>query len=233
MKNKMPRKALRALLAVLVAGCLCGIGCASASQTDWRALSIGVPLGWSADHFLTAQGLQVYRYDIPSQGVIAMQFGYIDALAVDDLYAPSVIQEFPQFTVMEEPIGSDSLVVQVTPTRQDLLEQINAFIPEFWASEEGQELSARAHAQAFTPNTDIPQHEDGPVIRVTLDTGLGHTPFVYYDFVPRGWTWSSSSTLPGPTATASSGRIAAGRPAPCPYPRGGRTYTSAPSPSTT
>lgn len=189
MKNKMPRKALRALLAMLVAGCLCGIGCASASQTDWRALSIGVPLGWSADHFLTAQGLQVYRYDIPSQGVIAMQFGYIDALAVDDLYAPSVIQEFPQFTVMEEPIGSDSLVVQVTPTRQDLLEQINAFIPEFWASEEGQELSARAHAQAFTPNTDIPQHEDGPVIRVTLDTGLGHTPFVYYDFVtdsPQG-----------------------------------------------
>ena len=126
MKNKMPRKALRALLAVLVAGCLCGIGCASASQTDWRALSIGVPLGWSADHFLSAQGLQVYRYDIPSQGVIAMQFGYIDALAVDDLYAPSVIQEFPQFTVMEEPIGSDSLVVQVTPTRQDLLEQIKA-----------------------------------------------------------------------------------------------------------
>ena len=91
MKNKMPRKALRALLAVLVAGCLCGIGCASASQTDWRALSIGVPLGWSADHFLTAQGLQVYRYDIPSQGVIAMQFGYIDALADKAEEYPEVI----------------------------------------------------------------------------------------------------------------------------------------------
>ena len=44
---------------------------------------------------------------------------------MDDLYAPSVIQEFPQFTVMEEPIGSDSLVVQVTPTRQDLLEPVS------------------------------------------------------------------------------------------------------------
>ena len=91
--------------------------------------------------------------------------------------------------IQDEPIGEDSLVAYITNARRDILEQMNAYIPKLKASETYTDMVERANAEEFVPNTDIPQAEDGEVLRVAINTGGSGYPYTYYDFVteePQG-----------------------------------------------
>lgn len=175
-----------ALMGVLLTLSVCGC---SSRNTDmdsaqWRSWRIGVPLAWGVDYFLTDYEKipLLYRYDDGSECLMGLKFGYIDAIAVDDLYAYEMVRLNPGLTILDEPIGRDQSVVYVSTERQELLEEINAFIDDFQEGEEYTDLCLRSEAGEFVPNVTIPTVEDGPIIRVAIDASVGNIPYTYYDF---------------------------------------------------
>ena len=159
--------------------------------SDWQSWRIGTPLAWSSDYYLSEQVRipHLYLYDSIGDCIMALRFGYVDAIAVDALYAYSMVAEYSDLVIQDEPIGEDSLVAYITNARRDILEQMNAYIPKLKASETYTDMVERANAEEFVPNTDIPQAEDGEVLRVAINTGGSGYPYTYYDFVteePQG-----------------------------------------------
>lgn len=159
--------------------------------SDWQSWRIGTPLAWSSDYYLSEQVRipHLYLYDSIGDCIMALRFGYVDAIAVDALYAYSMVAEYSDLVIQDEPIGEDSLVAYITNARRDILEQMNAYIPKLKASETYTDMVERANAEEFVPNTDIPQTEDGEVLRVAINTGGSGYPYTYYDFVteePQG-----------------------------------------------
>lgn len=190
-EKRMNGRIIRGTLCLLVMTLLLG-GCGNVKTVskpdtnDWQSWRIGVPLAWSSDYYLTTNAdipsTNLYRYDSAGDCIMALKFGYIDAIAVDSLYSYEVLQQYSEFEVLDEPIGDDAIVAYVTPTRADLLEEINRYIPVFRDSEAYEDLYARANAEDFVPDMDIPVCEDGEVIRVGIDTSSGNYPYTYYDF---------------------------------------------------
>lgn len=190
MKPKKEQTGLRhlakALACVLLALSLAGCG-ARSGPTDpaqWRSWRIGVPLAWGADYYLTDYENipRLYRYEDGSECLMGLKFGYIDAIVVDDLYAREIVRLNPELTILDEPVGQDQSIAYVSTQRQDLLEEINDFIPVFRESAEYADLCLRSQAGEFVPNEDIPAMEDGPLLRVALAASAGNYPYVYYDF---------------------------------------------------
>ena len=135
--------------------------------SDWQSWRIGTPLAWSSDYYLSEQVRipHLYLYDSIGDCIMALRFGYVDAIAVDALYAYSMVAEYSDLVIQDESIGEDSLVAYITNARRDILEQMNAYIPKLKASETYADMVERANAEEFVPNTDIPQAEDGEVLR--------------------------------------------------------------------
>lgn len=190
MKSKKEKTGLRHLATALVCALLALSlgGCSNQSgemdPTQWRSWRIGVPLAWGADYYLTDyENLPfLYRYEDGSECLMGLKFGYIDAIVVDDLYAREIVRLNPELTILDEPVGQDQPIAYVSTHRQDLLEEINVFIPVFRESEEYADLCLRSEAVEFVPNEYIPAVEDGPLLRVALDTSAGNYPYAYYDF---------------------------------------------------
>ena len=189
------RIALRLLCLLAAVGMLSGCGSQEASREldidDWQSWRIGTPLAWSSDYYLSEQVRipNLYLYDSIGDCIMALRFGYVDAIAVDALYAYSMVAEYPDLTIQPEPIGEDSLVAYITNARGDILEQMNEYIPKLKASEIYAGLVERANASEFVPDTDIPEVTDGEVLRVAINTGGSGYPYTYYDFVtgePQG-----------------------------------------------
>ena len=149
--------------------------------SDWQSWRIGTPLAWSSDYYLSEQVRipHLYLYDSIGDCIMALRFGYVDAIAVDALYAYSMVAEYSDLVIQDEPIGEDSLVAYITNARRDILEQMNAYIPKLKASETYADMVERANAEEFVPNTDIPQAEDGEVLRVAINTGGSGYPYTY------------------------------------------------------
>ena len=186
---------LRLLCLLLSFGLLSGCGGRGEGQAgtagDWRSWRIGTPLAWSSDYYLSEQERipNLYLYDSIGDCIMALRFGYVDAIAVDALYAYSMVAEYSDLVIQPEPIGEDALVAYITNARRDILEQMNTYIPQFKSSETYADLVARANAETFTPNTDLPVITDGEVLRVAINTGGAGYPYSYYDFVtgePQG-----------------------------------------------
>ena len=158
---------------------------------DWQSWRIGAPLAWSSDYYLSEQVRipNLYLYDSIGDCIMALRFGYVDAIAVDALYAYSMVAEHEDLVIQDTPIGEDSLVAYITNARRDILEQMNEYIPKLKSSDTYADLVERANAETFVPDTDIPQAEDGEVLRVAINTGGSGYPYTYYDFVteePQG-----------------------------------------------
>lgn len=184
------------LLCLAAAGCMlsgCG-GRGGKTELDfdtWQSWRIGTPLAWSADYYLSEQLPipNLYRYDSVGDCIMGLRFGYVDAIAVDSLYAYSMVSEYPDTVILDEPIGDDSLVAYVANNRRDVLDQINEFIPKLQASEVYADMVKRANIYEFVPDTDIPVVEDGEVLRVAINTAGSGYPYTYYDFAsgqPQG-----------------------------------------------
>lgn len=184
------------LLCLLAAGgVLTGCGGRAAEREldieDWQSWRIGTPLAWSSDYYLSEQVRipNLYLYDSIGDCIMALRFGYVDAIAVDALYGYSMVAEYSDLVIQDEPIGEDSLVAYITNACRDIRDQMNEYIPNFKASETYADLVERANAEEFVPNTDIPQMKDGEVLRVAINTGGSGYPYTYYDFVteePQG-----------------------------------------------
>lgn len=195
----MKKKRLRALAAML---CLAVFGCtlsgcaadAASRQLDfdeWTTWDISTPLSLSADYFLTeyTDADKIWRYDSASDCLMSMRYGYSDAIAIDSLYALSMLAEQSDLELCPEPIGTDSIVAYVTNSRADVQQQMNEYIPVYRSSEAYADLVRRANIYEFVPDTEIPVVEDGPILRVAIDTSFGNYPYTYYDFVsgePQG-----------------------------------------------
>ncbi|WP_072524815.1 transporter substrate-binding domain-containing protein [Clostridium sp. Marseille-P3244] len=188
------RIALRLLCMLATLGMLSGCGREAERELDmddWQSWRIGTPLAWSSDYYLSEQVRvpNLYLYDSIGDSIMALRFGYVDAIAVDALYAYSMVAEYSDLRIQPEPIGEDSLVAYITNGRRDILEQMNGYIPKFKASEAYADLVGRANAEEFVPDTDIPEITDGEVLRVAINTGGSGYPYTYYDFVsgePQG-----------------------------------------------
>ena len=159
--------------------------------SDWQSWRIGTPLAWSSDYYLSEQVRipHLYLYDSIGDCIMALRFGYVDAIAVDALYAYSMVAEYSDLVIQDESIGEDSLVAYITNARRDIRDQMNEYIPRFKAGEAYADLVERANAEEFGPDTDIPLAEDGEVLRVAINTGGSGYPYTYYDFVteePQG-----------------------------------------------
>ncbi len=74
------------------------------SGTTW---DISTPLSLSADYFLTeyTDADKIWRYDSASDCLMSMRYGYSDAIAIDSLYALSMLAEQSDLELCPEPIG--------------------------------------------------------------------------------------------------------------------------------
>ena len=193
--NRLKQNLTRLLCPLLLAALLGGCGKTTVGEPldfdQWQSWRIGAPLAWSSDYYLTEQLPipNLYRYDSAGDCIMALRFGYIDAIALDSLYAYSMVAEYPDLQILDEPIGIDSLVAYISNDRADVLEQMNEYIPRLQASQTYADLVERANVYEFVPNTDIPQVQDGAVLRVAINTGGSSYPYTYYDFItgePQG-----------------------------------------------
>ena len=71
--------------------------------SDWQSWRIGTPLAWSSDYYLSEQVRipHLYLYDSIGDCIMALRFGYVDAIAVDALYAYSMVAEYSDLVIQE------------------------------------------------------------------------------------------------------------------------------------
>ena len=144
--------------------------------SDWQSWRIGTPLAWSSDYYLSEQVRipHLYLYDSIGDCIMALRFGYVDAIAVDALYAYSMVAEYSDLVIQDEPIGEDSLVAYITNARRDILEQMNAYIPKLKASETYTDMVERANAEEFVTPLTFETLSNRKVVRGTFDEREEH-----------------------------------------------------------
>lgn len=190
----MKKASLNSIFVLLLIFVLLFSGCSGKKKTvtvtenNWKNLRIGTPLAWSADYCFSENHEvdNLIRYDSITDCVLALNYNFIDAMAVDRLFATYMVTQSDKIKIAEGySIGKDRIVDLVAKDRPDLLEELNAYIPVFRASEEFKDLEYRSCHYVnneFVPNTDIPEIKDGKKLVVAIDAADGFYPYTYYDF---------------------------------------------------
>jgi|GEM_PF-994028 len=189
MKKILP---LLLLLLLLTAPLLCCGGCATRERItglpadgDLRGLRVGVVLGWNADYYLDqtdlARDLKLMRYNTIASAVLAMKYGYVDVMALEMASAGLLCRNMPAFTVLDEPLAADQILLYVTGSRADLRDAFNAFIAGFRQTAEYADLLSRTDA-AFLGDyqyREVPAIGGGEKIVVACED---YYPYCYWDF---------------------------------------------------
>ena len=176
--NKAARRALRPAAAGLALVLLLALsGCAAAGPgirpiTDVNNLEgrrVGVNLAYESDYILTGRSdMELYRYDSLADMILALSYGKIDALAVDEMYWRVIEVQSSGLAAVQPPFAETGYVLYFSPEDRELMEDFNAFLAEYKQTEEYRDYLEREAAfdgeQYVGP--DIPLTGTGPALRV-------------------------------------------------------------------
>lgn len=175
---------------------------------------VGVGLAWGPDYLLTGrEDMTLMRYNNIAGAVTALCYNQVDAIAVEQPLAVSILAGIEGLRCIEEPIAVDHMAMLVNPDQPELLAELNAFIDEFVTTEEYAELVSRIQDPEGYEFHPVPLIGGDRVLRV--GTSADGYPFTYpssktdsiegtdieilchfanaygYDLVFSGGTWES------------------------------------------
>lgn len=168
----------RAAALFAAAALLCALLCGCSEMqnarpiTDVHALDgqrVGVGIAWGPDYLLTGRDdLYLMRYNTVAAAVTALRYNRVDAVAVEEPVAQSIMNSIHGLRVLEEPIAEDKMAILIYPEHYDLLEEINAFIDEFVTTEEFADIVARSRAEEGYSFKQVPMEGGGELLQVGL-----------------------------------------------------------------
>jgi hypothetical protein len=159
-----------------------------AAADQFSGKTVGVMLAWDSDYALTPRkDINLLRYDNMSDMVMALQHNRIDAIALDEMTAKTVLYMVQGLEVVYPGYGNYGYVAAFGPKNKELCDDYNAFLSEYIKSEDYQDLQRRIHEYDGV-------HFDGKIIK---PTGTGRTiklacheggfPSTYYDQENNCW----------------------------------------------
>jgi len=123
-------------------------------------------VGWESDYLLTPRkDLTLLRYDTNADCLLALSFGQVDAVAMDELTLITVMDKSSGLTVLPDPIATVGCTFLASYGAEDKLAEFNAYAEEFVKSDEYPAF----HDKLFSGDyqmADIPEFTDGKVLNV-------------------------------------------------------------------
>ena len=100
------------LLLLVLAGCGQGADRGPIDNVnDLEGRRVGVNLAWEADYLLTGrEDMELYRYDSTADMLMALNYGKLDAIAVDDTSLRLVLSQVTGLEVVEPALAVGVLV---------------------------------------------------------------------------------------------------------------------------
>ena len=186
----MRKKLIPAIVGLCLSLLLTGCGHELASYrpirdvNDLEGRKIGVTMAWAADYVLSprdGEDLILYRYDTTADMLMALFYHQIDAICIDDL----------QWLIMDstngdalhkvpEPVAMDGYVAAVTPSREKLRNEFNAFLESYHQTEEFADLYKRLSefdGVSYVPGEHV--HSNGTGEKLRLAFCADYFPFCY------------------------------------------------------
>jgi len=109
-------------------------------------------IGWESDYLLSPrEDITLLRYDTNADCILALSYGQVDAVALDEITMHTVMAKTEGLTQLPEPITSVGCTYYVSYAAEDILEEFNAFAEEFVKSEDYGEY----HDRVFSDNYEI------------------------------------------------------------------------------
>lgn len=106
--------------------------------------TVGVVLSWDSDYALTPRkDIELQRYDAMPDMVMALQHDRIDAMALDEITAKSVIFMIQGIEIVQPGYGSFGYVAAFNPKYKDLCDDYDQFLSEYIKTEEYADLQRR------------------------------------------------------------------------------------------
>lgn len=175
--------ALYIVTACLLCSLLCGCNQMKNARpiTDVHKLDgqrVGVGLAWGPDYLLTGrEDMTLMRYNNVAGAITALCYNQVDAVAVEQPIAASILASINGLRCIEEPIAEDRMAVLVSPNRPELLNELNSFINEFVTTPEYADLVARSQDPNGYQYEQVPLVGGNMVLQVgTVADGF---PFTY------------------------------------------------------
>lgn len=183
---RRPAALLAAVLMLL--GLLSGCGHLRSARpiTDIHNLDgqrVGVGLSWGPDYLLSErEDMTLMRYNTIADLVTALCFHRVDAIAVEHMLVPDILNSVQGVRCIEEPITSAGVVFLVTNGRKDVWEEFNTFAADFQGTPQHTDLVNRSK----DPKGYVPPAKPIPTVQSDrlLNIGLmdNNYPFCYMDF---------------------------------------------------
>jgi len=162
------------ILCLILILCGCGKTEPAAEQTvidvnDFNGMRVGVNLAWEADYLLTGRkDIKLYRYDSLADMLMALKSHKLDAFALDHVTLAVITSQISGVEKVEPPLGKPAYVAYFNANEQELMDDFNAFLSDWKASEEYSEF-IRSQDEFDGVNyqgTYYPEAEDGKSIVV-------------------------------------------------------------------
>lgn len=168
-------------------------GCGSDSDAGWayqpitdvndlEGRRVGVNMAFESDYILTGRSdMVLYRYDTLADMILALSYGKIDVIAVDEMYWRVIDARSDGLAAVDPPFAETGYLLYFSPGRRELMEEFNAFLAEYKQTEDYRDFLEREAAfdgEEYV-GPEIPLTGTGPVIRVAAFAE--EFPRCYYD----------------------------------------------------
>ena len=183
----MVRIKKRAVLFVCILCCML-TGCANLQSyrpiediTNLEGRRIGVGIGYATDYLLTGRDdLTLMRYDNYADMITALCYRRLDAVAVERPNANQFMDYVAGLRIVEPAIQEIGLVAYMANSREDILQEFNAFAAEFQTTEEFADIVTRLNAPGNYQEKTVEQLGNGETISVAIVAD--NYPYAYLDF---------------------------------------------------
>jgi len=154
---------------------------------DLSGQRIGCCSGWEVDYLLTPRkDLTLQRYDTNADCILALCYGQVDAIGLDEMTATTLLQKVTGVTVLSEPIAAVGCTFYVSRQNEELLADFNDFARSFIESDDYRDFHDRA---VFNDGDTFEQPEiELPTTGTHITVGYVPDcfPECYYDFTTGG-----------------------------------------------
>ena len=166
----------KAALLFLVLSFLCG--CAKKEivviddVNDLHGLKVGVNVAWECDYVLTGRSdMEIYRYDMTADMLMALNYNNVDAIAVDDVSWRILSSNSTGLEKIEPEFAVVGYILYFAGDKGELAEEYNSFLAEFKKTDDYKALIDRINSYDGNDYEmpDIPVNKDGKTVRIAFD----------------------------------------------------------------
>lgn len=139
---------------------------------DLHGLKVGVNVAWECDYVLTGRSdMEIYRYDMTADMLMALNYNNVDAIAVDDVSWRILSTNSTGLEKIEPEFAVVGYILYFAGDKGELAEEYNSFLAEFKKTDDYKALIDRINSYDGNDYEmpDIPVNKDGKTVRVAFD----------------------------------------------------------------